>query len=117
MEAGSEYNDRPAPACEKAQEQLDHALFAACLRGDLRGAQTALEAGAGFDRDTSVTEVIGHRALHVAASAGNLEVVCFLLANGAACDPRNEEGHTPVYLAAVSAHARNMPEVCNQLRL
>ena len=34
--------------------------------------------------------------------AGPLELVRFLLAEGAACDPQNEEGHTPLHLASVS---------------
>jgi ankyrin repeat protein len=38
----------------------------------------------------------------VAADAGQLELVRFLLAEGAACDPQNEEGHTPLHLASVS---------------
>lgn len=96
---GSDYSDSSG---DEEQHQLDEALFSACVMGDLPGARAAVRAGAGYDRDTSVTELIGHRALHVAADAGQLELVRFLLAEGAACDPQNEEGHTPLHLASVS---------------
>ena len=96
---GSDYSDSSG---DEEQHQLDEALFSACVMGDLPGARAAVRAGAGYDRDTSVTELIGHRALHVAADAGQLELVRFLLAEGAARDPQNEEGHTPLHLASVS---------------
>ena len=65
---GSDYSDSSG---DEEQHQLDEALFSACVMGDLPGARAAVRAGAGYDRDTSVTELIGHRALHVAADAGH----------------------------------------------
>ena len=92
----------PDATSDDMQDQLDRALFSACRSDDLQSARAAVSSGASFDQDTAMTHLIGHRALHVAAGAGSLEVARFLLAKGASCDPRDELGHTPLYMAAVS---------------
>lgn len=79
---------------------VDLQLYTACATGDLNEAQNAVKRGAQFDADTSVVELIGHRALHIAAEAGQVELARYLLSKKAAADPTNEEGHTPLHLAS-----------------
>jgi ankyrin repeat protein len=46
----------------------------------------------------------GSSPLHMAAGAGHLESVKFLLDQGAQVDPRDEDGETPLFLAAPYGH-------------
>lgn len=46
----------------------------------------------------------GRAALHMAAQAGSVPAIKFLLAHGAKVDLRNSEGETPLHEAAYSAH-------------
>ena len=56
-------------------------------------------------RDVNVKdESTGQTAMHLAASAGNYEMVDALLNRGASVDIEDQEGHLPVHKAVLSGH-------------
>lgn len=73
-------------------------LFWAARRGDLKAASLLLEYGA--HTDTPRKRRKGISPLLAAAEAGNVDVIEMLIAHGAAIDVRNDDGASPLHLAA-----------------
>jgi uncharacterized protein len=67
---------------------MDELLLKAATEGDLAAAQAALRSGASKDATTD----FGFTALHVAATAGHLQVVRLLIDGGADVDRRGPHG-------------------------
>lgn len=78
-----------------APEQIH--LIQACLQGDLKAAQAALQAGADLEATSGVAQAT---PLQLALYRDHLELVAFLLEQGA--DPRvkNRNGKSPLIIAA-----------------
>jgi ankyrin repeat protein len=49
-------------------------------------------------------EVLAYRGLHAAAAAGDAETIEILISRGAAVDPRDASGRTPLHVAAHRNH-------------
>jgi ankyrin repeat protein len=74
----------------------DAALHRAASTGDLKGVQTAIEAGA----NPNSLDDYGRTPLHCAASAGQSTVIRALVAAGANTENASRSGFTPLMLAA-----------------
>jgi len=74
-------------------------LVVACEVGDLQRLCNALDRGGDINR----RDFLGRTALHWAASTGFLAGCEMLLANAAALDRSDDNGHEPLHLAALSS--------------
>ena len=79
------------------------ALHWSALRGDMELAELLVEAGAALD---PVTRIGSHTPLHVAARAGQGDVVAFLASSGADVQARTDTDVTPLHLAASAGDVR-----------
>ena len=78
-----------------------NALHETARNGDLLSAEMLFENGF----DINISDDIGRKPLHEAAFYGHLDVVKFLVHNGAAIDaPIYPFGHTALYLAVQKGH-------------
>lgn len=85
-------------------------LFNAASKGDLKRLEAALLPSLNVNA-LEADCLQGRAALHIAAQAGSVPAIQFLLAHGAKVDLRNSEGETPLHEAAFFAH----PEAINAL--
>jgi len=69
----------------------DHLIHIAARQGDLQTVEVLIRAG----QDINQIGDMGYTPLHCAYMSGNVEVIEFLLANGANKEVKNEFGQTP----------------------
>lgn len=79
------------------------ALHASSMHGDPVTALALVEGGADLE---TVDSSVGATSLHMAAQAGNHQVVEVLVRAGAKVDQRTTDGETPLYLAATRDKSR-----------
>ena len=87
------------------QEKLDMQFFSAVNNGDLEGMEAALEAGADIDAVHRVSEQAQVPAIMHASLAGNLEVIKYLLDEGADPEVPDSFGFTAIHGAAFKGMA------------
>ena len=81
------------------------ALHVASELGFTNVVQRLLDAGAGVDEKTTISEIIDVAALHLAAGKGHLAVVKLLLERGAT-QLADANGYTPLFYAAAAGFDR-----------
>ena len=93
-------SESPTGGQEGAQQEAARRLYTASLVGDVEGAQSALETSgveSSLDRK-------GSSALHLAAVEGHLNLVKFLVEQGAEVEVTNNDGFTPLHAAAAKGY-------------
>ena len=78
-------------------------LFNAASKGNIKRLEAALLPTMSLDA-LEADPLYGRGALHIAAQAGSVSAIQWLLAHGATVDLRNSEGETPLHVAASFAH-------------
>ena len=78
-------------------------LFNAASKGNIKQLEAALLPSMSVDA-LEADPLYGRGALHIAAQAGSVSSIQWLLAHGATVDLRNSEGETPLHEAAFWAH-------------
>ena len=91
--------DKRAPENDVEYEEI----FNAASEGSIRRLEAALLPSMGVDA-LEADPLQGRAALHIAAQAGSVPAIQWLLAHGATVDLRNSEGETPLHEAAFWAH-------------
>ena len=74
-------------------------LFNAASKGNIKRLEAALLPSMSVDA-LEADPLYGRGALHIAAHAGSVSAIQWLLAHGATVDLRNSEGETPLHEAA-----------------
>lgn len=83
-------------------------LIVAVLKNDVSDAEVSLDAGA----DVNMLSLTGCRPLHVAARKGSLPLVQLLLKNPKVrMDQQDDEGYTPLMVAALNGHTDVVKEL------
>ncbi|EJW80879.1 hypothetical protein WUBG_08212, partial [Wuchereria bancrofti] len=110
LEAGRSVSSRFDP-----EELIVSAMLVACEEGNLAGLdQLAVLHRINLNIANRVRFKMGETAIHVAAGAGQFDVVHYLHMKGAALDAADVRGDTPLFWATRNGHANIVGYITNE---